>query len=99
VGRRWNVAKQIDILALMREAGFLTVFVRIETPEPEVLTGIDKAHNASLPMFEAIETLHARDSRRTCLSTPLGHRDVVRSIAQLFSSLKKAAITRVILAH
>jgi hopanoid C-2 methylase len=53
-----NIAKQIDILALMREAGFLTVFVGIETPEPHVLTGIDKAHNASLPMLEAIETLN-----------------------------------------
>jgi hopanoid C-2 methylase len=53
-----NIAKQIDILTLMREAGFLTVFVGIETPEPDVLTGIDKAHNASLPMLEAIETLN-----------------------------------------
>ena len=53
-----NIAKQIDILALMREAGFLTVFVGIETPEFEVLTGIDKAHNASLPMLEAIDTLN-----------------------------------------
>jgi radical SAM superfamily enzyme YgiQ (UPF0313 family) len=53
-----NIAKQLDILALMREAGFLTVFVGIETPEPDVLTGIDKAHNASLPMLEAIETLN-----------------------------------------
>jgi hopanoid C-2 methylase len=53
-----NIAKQLDILALMREAGFLTVFVGIETPEPDVLTGIDKAHNASVPMLEAIETLN-----------------------------------------
>ena len=28
-----NIAKQVDILALMREAGFLTVFVGIETPK------------------------------------------------------------------
>ena len=28
-----NIAKQTDILALMRDAGFLTVFVGIETPE------------------------------------------------------------------
>ena len=53
-----NIAKQVDILVLMREAGFLTVFVGIETPESEVLTGIDKAHNASLPMLEAIDTLN-----------------------------------------
>ena len=53
-----NIAKQTDILALMREAGFLTVFVGIETPEPDILNGIDKAHNASLPMLEAIGTLN-----------------------------------------
>jgi hopanoid C-2 methylase len=53
-----NIAKQIEILELMREAAFLTVFVGIETPEPEVLTGIDKAQNMSLPMMEAIETLN-----------------------------------------
>jgi hopanoid C-2 methylase len=53
-----NIAKHVDILALMREAGFLTVFVGIETPEPDVLMGIDKAHNASLPMLKAIETLN-----------------------------------------
>jgi radical SAM superfamily enzyme YgiQ (UPF0313 family) len=37
---------------------FHTVFVGIETPESDVLTGIDKAHNASLPMLEAIDTLN-----------------------------------------
>ena len=31
-----NIAKQIDILALMRDACFLAVFVGIETPEFEV---------------------------------------------------------------
>jgi hopanoid C-2 methylase len=53
-----NIAKQAEILVLMREAAFLTVFVGIETPESEVLTGIDKAHNASLPMLEAIDILN-----------------------------------------
>ena len=53
----------LTFVALMREAGFLTVFVGVETPEPKVLTGIDKAHNASLPMLEAIETLTVTDSR------------------------------------
>ncbi len=42
----------------MRDAGFLTVFVGIETPKSEVLTEIDKAHNAALPMLEAIDTLN-----------------------------------------
>jgi radical SAM superfamily enzyme YgiQ (UPF0313 family) len=53
-----NIAKQTDILVLMREAGFVTVFVGIETPELATLKTIDKAHNASLPMLEAIETLN-----------------------------------------
>jgi hopanoid C-2 methylase len=51
----------------MREAGFLTVFVGIEPPESDVLTGIDKAHNASLPMLEAIDTL-----KRHCLEVTSG---------------------------
>ncbi|KAB1068707.1 B12-binding domain-containing radical SAM protein [Methylobacterium planeticum] len=53
-----NMAKQPDILALMREANFMTVFVGIETPEEEALAGIDKKHNAAVPMYEAIETLN-----------------------------------------
>ncbi|GJE44663.1 B12-binding domain-containing radical SAM protein [Methylobacterium soli] len=54
-----NMAKQPDILALMREANFMTVFVGIETPEEDALAGIDKKHNAAVPMYEAIETLNS----------------------------------------
>ena len=54
-----NIARQPEILALMREAGFFTVFVGIETPEPDALKSIDKAHNAIVPMMEAIATLNA----------------------------------------
>jgi radical SAM superfamily enzyme YgiQ (UPF0313 family) len=54
-----NLAKQTDILALMREAGFFTVFVGIETPELDALKRIDKAHNNAVPMMEAIRTLNA----------------------------------------
>ena len=53
-----NIAKQTDILVLMREAGFFTIFVGIETPELEALKLIDKAHNTAVPMMEAIETLN-----------------------------------------
>jgi radical SAM superfamily enzyme YgiQ (UPF0313 family) len=53
-----NIAKQTEILTLMREAGFLTVFVGIETPELDCLRNIDKAHNAAMPMFDAIATLN-----------------------------------------
>jgi radical SAM superfamily enzyme YgiQ (UPF0313 family) len=54
-----NLAKQTEILALMREAQFTTVFVGIETPDADALKAIRKEHNAALPMMEAIETLNS----------------------------------------
>jgi hopanoid C-2 methylase len=54
-----NIAKQTDILELMREARFEAVFVGIETPELGALKAIKKEHNASLPMMEAIQTLNS----------------------------------------
>ena len=53
-----NIAKQTDILALMREAGFLTIFVGIETPDTSALKSIRKEHNAVVPMMEAISTIN-----------------------------------------
>ena len=53
-----NIAKQTDILELMREAGFFTVFVGIETPELDALKSIAKDHNNAVPMMGAIETLN-----------------------------------------
>jgi radical SAM superfamily enzyme YgiQ (UPF0313 family) len=54
-----NIAKQTDILALMREAGFTGIFVGIETPELDALIHMKKEHNASLPMYESIEVLNS----------------------------------------
>ncbi len=54
-----NLAKQPEILSLMREAQFLTVFVGIETPEADALKAIRKEHNSTLPMLEAISTLNS----------------------------------------
>ena len=54
-----NMAKQPEILELMRQANFMTVFVGIETPEADALKGIDKMHNAAVPMYEALETLNS----------------------------------------
>src|ERR1700743_267386 len=54
-----NIAKQPEILAMMREARFDAVFVGIETPELEALKAMRKEHNAALPMFEAIRTLNS----------------------------------------
>jgi hopanoid C-2 methylase len=53
-----NIAKQPDILEMMREARFDAVFVGIETPDLGALRAIHKEHNASLPMMEAIETIN-----------------------------------------
>jgi hopanoid C-2 methylase len=53
-----NLAKQTEILALMREAQFVTVFVGIETPETDALKAMRKEHNAALPMIDAIKTLN-----------------------------------------
>ena len=54
-----NLAKQPEILALMREAHFHLVFVGIETPEVDALKAMRKDQNAALPMMEAIETLNS----------------------------------------
>ncbi len=54
-----NLAKQPEILALMRAAEFHTVFVGIETPEVDALKHMRKEQNASLPMLEAIGTLNS----------------------------------------
>ena len=54
-----NIAKQTEILALMREAHFLTVFVGIETPDADALKAMRKEHNATLPMMDAIKTLNS----------------------------------------
>lgn len=53
-----NLAKQTEILTLMRQAHFVTVFVGIETPEVEALKLMRKEQNVALPMMEAIRTLN-----------------------------------------
>ena len=54
-----NIAKSEQILALMREAGFVTIFCGIETPEPEALQAMSKAQNLRLPILEAVEKINA----------------------------------------
>jgi len=54
-----NIAKQPEILKLMREASFLGLFVGIETPEAEALKAMRKEQNNSVPMLESIRTLNA----------------------------------------
>ena len=54
-----NIAKQREILALMRAAEFHTVFVGIESAEADALMHMRKEHNAALPMLDAIRTLNS----------------------------------------
>ena len=54
-----NIAKQTEILGMMREAGFATVFCGIESPDLEALKAMDKSHNGVIPIIEAVETLNA----------------------------------------
>ena len=54
-----NLAKQPEILELMRAAEFQTVFVGIETPEVDALKQMRKEQNATLPILEGINTLNS----------------------------------------
>ena len=54
-----NIAKRPEILELMREAAFTTIFCGIETPDPEALKSISKEHNMMVPILGAIETLNS----------------------------------------
>ena len=54
-----NIAKQAEILRLMREATFRGIFVGIETPEADALKAMRKDQNNSLPMMDAIKTLNS----------------------------------------
>ena len=54
-----NIAKYPDLLALMREAFFGTVFCGIETPELGALHAMAKDHNATVPILDAIKTLNS----------------------------------------
>lgn len=54
-----NIAKRPEILELMREAYFETVFCGIETPEPEALKAMDKGHNMMVPILEGVRTINS----------------------------------------
>ena len=53
-----NVAKQKDILQLMKDAGFVGMFCGIETPEADALKAMRKDHNNAVPMMESIRELN-----------------------------------------
>ncbi|ACK50840.1 Radical SAM domain protein [Methylocella silvestris BL2] len=53
-----NIARSPDILKLMREAAFDTIFCGIETPEPEALQAIQKSHNMVRPILESVKAIN-----------------------------------------
>lgn len=53
-----NIAQAPEILELMREAYFCTVFCGIETPEEHALEFIQKKQNLRRPILEAVATLN-----------------------------------------
>jgi len=53
-----NLAQHPDILELMREAVFHTVFCGIESPEPSAIKAIRKQQNLRIPVLESIQTMN-----------------------------------------
>jgi radical SAM superfamily enzyme YgiQ (UPF0313 family) len=54
-----NIAKRPEILALMRDAWFGTIFCGIETPDPVALKAMKKDHNMVLPIMDSIAVLNS----------------------------------------
>ena len=54
-----NIARWPEILVLMREAGYDTIFCGIETPDPTALAAIDKEHNMQMPIIDAVRVINA----------------------------------------
>lgn len=54
-----NIAKRPEILQLMHDALFITVFCGIETPDPAALRAMSKQHNMMVPILEGVETLNS----------------------------------------
>lgn len=54
-----NMTRDHDLLALMREACFDTVFVGIETPDEAALRGMQKTQNLRAPILEGVRALNS----------------------------------------
>ncbi|MHC5729952.1 MAG: B12-binding domain-containing radical SAM protein, partial [Nostoc sp.] len=54
-----NIAKSPDLLEMMREAYFCTIFCGIETPDPVALKAMNKGQNNHMPIMEAIGIIHS----------------------------------------
>src|SRR5438045_1969464 len=54
-----NIARNARVLELMRDAGFITVFCGIETPEPGALHAMSKDQNLRMPIVDAVRRINA----------------------------------------
>jgi hopanoid C-2 methylase len=54
-----NIAQCPDILAMMREACFYSIFCGIETPELGALDAMRKSHNRVMPLLDAVATINS----------------------------------------
>jgi radical SAM superfamily enzyme YgiQ (UPF0313 family) len=54
-----NISMYPQILELMRQAGFITVFCGTETPEPAALRAMKKTQNLRRPILESVQTLNS----------------------------------------
>lgn len=53
-----NIVRSPDLLEMMREASFWTIFCGIETPDPVALKAMFKVQNNEMPILEAVKTLN-----------------------------------------
>jgi hopanoid C-2 methylase len=53
------IAKRPEILEKMREAYFVTIFVGIETPDPDALKAMHKDQNMMVPILEGVRTINS----------------------------------------
>ena len=54
-----NISRSKDLLEMMREASFWTVFCGIETPDPAALKFMQKGQNNEVSILDAVKTLNS----------------------------------------
>jgi radical SAM superfamily enzyme YgiQ (UPF0313 family) len=54
-----NIAKRPEILEKMREAAFITIFVGIESPDPDALKAMHKDQNMMVGILEGVQTINS----------------------------------------
>src|ERR1700742_1522674 len=54
-----NIAKRPEILEKMREAAFVTIFVGIETPDPDALKAMHKDQNMMVGILDGVQIINS----------------------------------------